>query len=153
MAKYVVQWACGHETTEQLFGKERDRQAWIRGAATRLCPDCLAAKRKTEAEAIQAESGLPELKGSEKQVVWATRIRADVLKEVDELRQKFERALTEAARSKFLEIFDSWADGLKATTSASWWIDNRDMPVKHRFETDKKDELSALAKSLKEGNQ
>lgn len=91
MAKYDVTFSCGHTATVQLFGKEADRQRSITWYEENgLCPECykkkIEAERKAADDAAAAEAkemGLPDLKGSEKQVAWANSIRGAIVNEVN----------------------------------------------------------------------
>lgn len=80
MAKYEITHSCGHTETVKLFGKTKDREWRIKKMESEICPDCykqqLIEADKKAAEQNAAE-GLPELEGSEKQVLWAEKIRAD----------------------------------------------------------------------------
>lgn len=71
MAKYEINYTCGHTSTVQLFGKCSERERKIEWMERQECPEC---RRKREAEeAVKVTEGLelPELEGSEKQVAWA----------------------------------------------------------------------------------
>ena len=78
MAKYEVNYICGHTGVVELFGKEKDRQskiAWME--KTLSCPDCRKAEAKDEKEELLKTFNLPTLTGSEKQVKWAEDLRGD----------------------------------------------------------------------------
>lgn len=87
MAKYEVNFICGHTATVQLFGKEIDRQKRIRWMEEHsICPSCYKkqleddrTKAAEKAAAFAKEMGLPELEGSPKQVAWANQIRNDMI--------------------------------------------------------------------------
>ena len=76
----------------------------------------------------QQAIGFPELKGSQKMVSWAVKIRADLMNKADYLKKslKFEnddeRELSEKAFERF---FEEWHE----KTDAKWWIDRRKMSV------------------------
>ena len=84
MAKYTVNYKCGHEGTVQLFGKtsERERKLeWM--SQTMLCSDCYKAEQ--ERQNVQAGmdnicAGMPMLSGSEKQIAWAESLRSKAYK-------------------------------------------------------------------------
>lgn len=90
--KYTVTFSCGHEATVDLFGKtsERERRiAWYEKEG--ICPDCYRKMKEDErrqadaelaayAEKIETEYNLPVLEGTEKQVSWARKIRAGVIR-------------------------------------------------------------------------
>ena len=93
--KYTVTFSCGHEATVELFGKtsERERRiAWYEKEG--ICPDCYRKmkeeeRKQEEAELasymqkIETEWNLPEVEGTEKQVAWARKIRANYFKKLE----------------------------------------------------------------------
>lgn len=93
MAHYTVKFACGHTAEIQLFGKESERQRKIKYLGeSGMCPSCYKkqqeeAKKAAEAQAAAeaSEMGLPELTGSEKQVVWATKIRNGLMESISKM--------------------------------------------------------------------
>lgn len=79
MAKYQITMSCGHVETHDVIGKRQQREWRISKLESELCSDCLAHQREKENQAnaqLNAESGLPALTGSEKQIAWAETIRA-----------------------------------------------------------------------------
>jgi hypothetical protein len=87
MAKYEITRNCGHTETHQITGNSRDREWRIKWLERHDCGACFGAKRveasKAEGAAALVALGdtaskLPTLTGSEKQVTWATQIRAKV---------------------------------------------------------------------------
>ena len=90
--KYYVIFSCGHEGEVNLYGKaaERDRRiAWYEKEG--ICPDCYRKMKEEErrkadeeltayADKIETEYNLPELEGTEKQIAWARKIRAGVIR-------------------------------------------------------------------------
>lgn len=165
--KYTVTFSCGHEATVDLFGKtsERDRRiAWYEKEG--VCPDCYRKMKEEErkqadeelaayAEKIETEYKLPELEGTEKQVAWARKIRAGVIRaweakhdifynefvtirrgkieeESNAYRYKIEHGATpEEAKAAVMAVYETKSI-MKMyrrwfeTTSAAWIIDNRD---------------------------
>ena len=108
---------CGHEQIHHLAGyaSQQDRKAtWLR---TTLCRTCFAAARKAEkCEAAMrdgtaiAHLSLPPLVGSERQVAWATTIRA--------------------GRLAAMLADPTSAGGVPACMpigDAKWWIDHREL--------------------------
>lgn len=79
MAKYTVNYKCGHDGTVRLYGKTSERESeleWM--SRTMLCADCYKAEQ--ERQNVQAgmdniAAGLPMLTGSEKQIAWAESLR------------------------------------------------------------------------------
>lgn len=127
MAKYNVEFSCGHTEMVELFGKEADRQrkiAWLEKEG--LCPDCFKAKKaaehKAENDAAKAEAekeGLPELTGSPKQVAWAITLRQQVLDDIAGILAK-----TPVQSQKMALDFKAWAVG---QTESRFWIDHRNL--------------------------
>lgn len=82
--KYTVKMACGHEVEIQLYGPTAQREKRIAYLEKHgKCDECVEAERKAadqqQAEKDQA-AGMPELEGTEKQVAWARKLRADFIK-------------------------------------------------------------------------
>lgn len=151
MAKYTVNYKCGHEGTVQLYGKtsERERKLeWM--SQTMLCADCYKAEQ--ERQNVQAGmdnivAGLPMLTGSEKQIAWAESLRQKAYKLLTADKAAAElvsQAVTSAkqigltpemlkaagidSREKAAAIMRDAINKLFATqTSASYWINNRPM--------------------------
>jgi hypothetical protein len=136
MAWNTLKYACGHTEDVQLYGKLTERERTVARAENHDCPACRAAKAK----ANDAESGLPALRGSDKQIAWASQIRAETMATksaftatmdmyqakldagdypADTPAEKVEAARAEIARNRIL------ADRLDAIDKASWWIDHR----------------------------
>lgn len=129
----------------------RSFEEWASANITE-CEDCrarrlLAAREEENARnaEISREMGYPELKGTEKQVSWATTIREGMMGVLREYYSAPERA------GKYPEMAKMVLDGLSgillAHTSAAWWIENRCRTVREIFaklrETDK-DACAAL---------
>lgn len=152
MAKYDVTYSCGHNGTVQLFGKESERAtkiSWFENSG--MCPDCYRAKQ--EQKIVSANANLPALTGSEKQIAWALRIRAEryqkimeqalyAAKKIQMAEAKFEAqhdafvaqyGSEEAAGAAFEKLSTPFraamALGEEAEAnlaSAKWWIENRE---------------------------
>ena len=105
MAKYSVNFSCGHVETKQLFGKCSERERTISyWEQSGICSDCYKAQQDAKRAAVAAACNtLPSLTGSAKQIDWATKIRAD----------------------KYAMFKGIRFDYIKSETSAAWWIDNR----------------------------
>lgn len=109
---------------EAVKGNRRDADSWEAWAVEHYdtCPACeLSIRREAAAETAKkaAEEGLPQLTGSEKQVMWALSLREAKLEEVSQY----------VAKTKFkpedMEIVNACAALVAQQTKASWWIDNR----------------------------
>lgn len=102
--------SCGHQQRHQIsgfFAADSDREA--ARVARRKCSACYEAGKQTkaaQADAALADLALLPLTGSEKQVAWATSIRAERLA---------------ALRRKDPSAVASFA----GIAEAKWWIDHR----------------------------
>lgn len=129
MAKYDVTYSCGHEERVVLFGpsRERDRKIeWMEREG--VCAECWQRKLSADRASVSAEAakaaeeeGLPKLQGSEKQIAWAEKIRADQLRVLND---STERRLTRDEEDK-RELVFALVDRIHRIESAKWWIDNR----------------------------
>ena len=107
--------ACGH--IEQVYGGSYD----YKREGARVCKDCWNAQKATT-DAVE----LPSLKGSEKQVSWARKIRAEYVSKWDEVIAQRGVASDASQVERFRRAI---AMLLEARTDASWWIDNRTVPA------------------------
>lgn len=104
--------------------KEADRLAAWHQAQEHLCSDCeFEAHKQAAAEAATANraEGLPELTGSEKQIVWAEQLRAGIVLSLEAEVEKVEP--TEPNYGLLLQAHSR----ILSYQRASWWIDNRMM--------------------------
>ena len=118
---------CGHQTVEQLYGPgaERTRKAaWL---ATQPCRECR--DKATAATVAAASADLPALTGSDKQIEWANKIRADLLADLTAVRTILD---ARAAKNpgpdadELLAVADKAIAAITAKAHARFWIDNRD---------------------------
>lgn len=129
MSWYTIKHSCGHEERVQIYGTnvhgERDKKAaWM---ASRPCSECLL---KAEEERLGISS---ELKGSEKQVAWARKIRAKMVGEVAALCAQADANLDKGGDPRYEAIRPCWAalrddalSDLRGQESAAWYIDHKD---------------------------
>lgn len=113
--------ACGHEQAHFLSGFASQQERKARWLQTTKCKTCFVAGKREEQAESAARDGVaiahldpPQLVGSDRQVAWATTIRAGRLASI-------------VAASPAGE-----ADGQRAcllVTDAKWWIDHRDLTV------------------------
>lgn len=148
MAKYEITYVCGHTGTVELFGKtkERDKKiAWMEKSC--YCPECEAVKRRekiAEEEKKNKETSLPYLTGTEKQIVWANKIRNEFLDSLEEFRARIEtdaKAAYEANKApadkidaeyeKAMSLMNETKKYLISHNCAHWWIDNRHNGISH----------------------
>ena len=129
MSKYTITMACGHEEVHNIVGTnvhgEREKKAeWL---STRLCYECYKKQQAEEAAKATADANLPELTGSEKQIAWATDIRAKAAPVIAAMQARIkEHAKKSPNQTAAMQIV---LDELRAQTSAKWWIDNRDVAI------------------------
>jgi hypothetical protein len=163
MSQYLIKYICGHEVWTEItsvssvhsYGrKEKDSKA--KAKEKELCPDCQRLKdqeiyRQNSLE--DEEAGLPKLVGSEKQVIWADKIRrkcSKFLKEQGEYMEQFVQVaegrtesfitymaavkeslnMTDEEAEEFVPVLIDRAKGMLndykqslITNSAAWWID------------------------------
>ena len=128
MAKYDITFSCGHSETRQLVGKHEDRQRYIKWASeTGLCENCKRASRVEACEAVEAEHGLIVLTGSEKQVAWARKIRAEKILLVEGYFARMAERVAPDKQDMFDEQCSVIRQLLAGKAEARWWIDNRDL--------------------------
>lgn len=104
---------CGTTYRVQMYGKMKDRE-WKVENWKGYCQECKDKFSREQLEQAQKESeemGLPELTGTEKQIAWATKIRAEMVANQEHL---------SAEESVVLDII------IQKRLSAGWWIDHRD---------------------------
>ena len=119
---------CGHTETVQMYGTSRERDSKAAWLAGKPCQECQ--RKARQAQATESAQGLPALTGSDKQVAWATTIRAEQLGKVAKMRQEFEATgrkqnVTEDVMAAQMGQFDALVAKLTAQTAAAWWIDRR----------------------------
>ena len=101
-----------------------------------ICPECeFEARAEKAAELAQkaAAEGLPQLQGSQKQVVWAEQIRAELLEEAGnfvlknrEYVEKYESDETKREEKlRIIDIYEGILGQMQRKSYAAWWIDNR----------------------------
>ena len=98
-----------------------------------VCPECgKAAKEEAyqrEAEATRKkaeERGLPELKGSEKQIRWALVIREQKIGEIEQLIYNAGKLAATDKERQILSDFKACAEKLFLEADAGYWIESRD---------------------------
>ena len=128
MAHYDVNFSCGHTEVKELFGKESGRRSQIANwERSGLCSECyakkIAAEKAAALEAAKAAtSELTALTGSEKQIDWATKIRARIMGDKE--------LLLTAAKPEMKETVANIVKSIENNTLASWWIDNREQSLR-----------------------
>lgn len=152
MSLYEITRRCGHVEEVQIRGTNihGERETEARRLARMDCRDCYRTRKQSQREKTTDEwvdvASLPQLRGTERQVAWAEKIRIDgIATIVADITNpptggnKLIRALqTGHAGVALGPAFDQLADEERAAvarmlvdaaaaqTSASWWINNRD---------------------------
>ena len=133
MAKYGVDYTCGHRGTVELLGKcsvRYERIAYME--RTQVCPDCYReardAQRAAQSQtAAKQNTGMVDLIGTPKQVAWAETIRVEKLANAARIIDRATNLISEGDPDKrdaakvAIEITNEWT----TQASASWWIDHR----------------------------
>ena len=109
--------ACGHGQAHYLTGFASQQERKARWLHTTKCRTCFIADKQSEQAAAAARDGaatahleLPPLTGSDRQVAWATTIRAGRLASLV--------GSSAAVDTDSLQI-------CRSVTDAKWWIDHR----------------------------
>lgn len=135
MAKYWVDYACGHQRKVQLTGPQESRDRWLEKQKSQMCWDCL--KLQTETRELEfagkieaANPQLPQLEGTEAQVAWARRIRAKAVGTLATVAgmelakdQKFYGDKPDPVATEEVAKF---AQRILRQTKASYWIAHRE---------------------------
>ncbi len=120
-SKFQVQLFDSHEKALFLV----DKKDWY-------CEKCKKEYLKNQAAKLTKTHqgmGFPELKGSQKMVSWAEKIRAELINKVKYLKEslRFENdSQKELSEKAFDGFFREWQE----ETDAKWWIDHRKMTVR-----------------------
>jgi len=104
MGQHTITFACGHTESRIIGGKLREQESKVGWLEGQTCWQCQRAVENAAAAETSATQGWPALEGSEKQIAWATTIRAE----------KLERLLLPILAGALLE-----------QAEARWWIDHR----------------------------
>lgn len=130
MAKYDIKHSCGHTVTHNIVGPEKDRPYQAERLTNRLCSECYRELQRSEAAA--ATSTLPALQGSDKQITWATTIRAKFVGSIEAFEVEQEALIAQDAGKHTDAEYQAVRDQLAAAkakvfgqAAASWWIDRR----------------------------
>lgn len=137
MAKYDVNFSCGHTETIQLFKKETERKRrieWLEKYG--ICSKCYRSFLDEQAEECKKKCndiGLFITEGTEKQIRWAYRIAATSIYKNIELIKKAEAVITEHSDPKLEEAARAYLEMRKkieniATTKidAKFWINHQE---------------------------
>lgn len=136
--EWEVDYACGHSELRDLSdipaGKRAGRAEWL---TKQQCFDCFKAKNGTkmskeiaaeraaelaEAEADAERQSLAVLRGSEKQVTWAIKVRYEMMRDAY-------ATLVEGGALSEADYDAQVIDRARQIDLAHWWIDNRETDV------------------------
>jgi hypothetical protein len=130
MIRNYVQYRCGHTkwvALPRIKAERKQKEEWL---VTQLCADCQRQRqrdlrvRQTIKDLEDARRrGLVELRGSETMIVWALRIRAECLAEI-ELRFAQRRTLPDATDEVLHRGLAACIRAINRYAEASWWIDH-----------------------------
>jgi hypothetical protein len=156
MAKYKVECTSGiSEDCEgtfkvQLYGSHDDRE-WKLENYDWMCDACKEAEREQKNAAAakrNAERGLPDLEGSEKQIGWAESIRDEKIQDLDELEEELRgMAPDEEDRRVVKGLLLEELSKVRSETDAGWWIDHRDRSFKRLMQERARKRFEAGEKS------
>lgn len=128
-----------HEAVKRNRKEADSWAAWAAGYYT-VCTDCEEKERREAAEEMAKKAvadGLPELIGTEKQVVWAEQIRGEIVEKLETMyREARETADGEndaelkAKMEAGLEQFAALLKAVRGRNYARWWIDHRGYDVR-----------------------
>jgi flagellar biosynthesis GTPase FlhF len=139
--KINVTHTCGHSEIHSVFGKSRERENKTRWLEGTMCTDCykesVEQARAAAAELATKEAkekGLPELRGSDKQIAWAERLRAEAFAEFEKQCQSL-RSMDGPSRAKTIQeaIIARVDEELRDYSSAKWWIENQCIDIRRRL--------------------
>ncbi len=128
---------CGKEfevVTKRPNRRDADNfEGWAEENIT-VCPECRNREKEEtyqrEAEAARKkaeERGLPELKGSEKQIRWALVVREKRIGEIEQIIREAEKLAVTDKERKILSSFKAYAEKLFFELDASYWIESRNL--------------------------
>jgi hypothetical protein len=130
MIRNYVQYRCGHTkwvTLPRIKVERKQKEEWLE---TQLCADCQRQRqrdlrvRQTIKDLEDARRrGLVELRGSETMIVWALRIRAECLAEIEQ-RFALRRTLPDATDEVLHRGLAACIRAINHYAEASWWIDH-----------------------------
>jgi hypothetical protein len=115
----IITHACGHEQIHYLSGFASQQERKARWLETTMCRTCFVATNQAEQAEAAVRDGaaiahlnLPLLTGSDRQVAWATSLRASRFCAL------VARPMTEGKDYQVCAL----------VTDAKWWIDHRALP-------------------------
>ena len=136
MAKYTVNFSCGHTQAMDLVGKTSERERKISYfERSGICSECYMAQQESKKAAelsVYNSANLPALTGTPKQIEWANKIRCE----------------------KYQMFANRGFEHVANESTAVWWIDHRsdvETEIYNRSQVTRKADLAkkvlALTKS------
>lgn len=134
--KVYVTYACGHEGTVECYNAFRGQREWIeQRERQKLCPECRQReyeKENQENERLAQEMGLPELKGTPKQIAYGNTCRINLLKTFEQ----FEREIMDGLEKyrgherypklqEMCNTANAIMEYIPTITDAAWFINAR----------------------------
>ncbi len=121
MAKYEITHQCGHSEEVQIYGPEKERPGKREWMERQPCPECRRAAATLSIGAWTLARGLVTLDGTEKQVVWANKIRKELIEGVERF-VDLAKAMPEDPEADYIFRAHRW---ILKQSKAAWWIDRR----------------------------
>lgn len=124
--------ACGHELLYDFGGPARTRKWQAEQRAKKPCAACKLLAWQTDVAvdnatyaALAAEQDLPELEGTDRQVLWAITLLDQLPAKLVELNR-----LAERRGHDRVQVGEAGIEAIRqvilSETSAAWWIENRE---------------------------
>lgn len=131
MPNHSFAYACGCAGVVYLQGPRRAREARVSFYEGRKCPNCYRHDKAAALNAEGTQAGLPALEGSDKQILWATKIRLDVLGRLGKViaQGKAESSSLSPAAQEALTSLESARSRRLEWTSAHRWISSVDVTI------------------------
>lgn len=131
--------SCGHEGSVEVGGySDEYRQQAALGKFEGLCPHCKQKKveeerekEREEARKVAGELGLPELKGSEKQIKWALSIRNKVVEDLKPSIDYAEKLFEKDPSNMVAKAYAKMGKDFINIQDSSKWIDYRELDFKN----------------------
>jgi len=146
-----IKHTCGHTQQHPLKGMKWQKDREKLRLAEQVCTSCWATGRADELEALCCGANLPELTGTEAQILWARSIRAlAIIKTHGEAvsldHQRTAEGL-EGCEGRYMALVLPHFEKKK---SSKWWIENREEPdlLSEIVPFSVLDELAALREEL-----
>ncbi len=114
----------------QLF-ESHEKNLFLADKKDWYCEKCKKEYFSEQTEKLtraQQAIGLPDLRGSQKMVSWAVKIRAELMNKADYLKKSLKFA-NDDERELSGKVFERFFKEWQEKTDAKWWIDHRKMSV------------------------